>query len=96
MGARRAGVAAVGKGPQSRYGCSCSPCPKPMPEPAVVPVRVWDLPTRVFHWTLALAVVGSVISAKIGGNAMVWHFRLGYVVLTQLVKTWFVRRYEGG
>lgn len=84
MGARRAGVAAVGKGPQSRYGCGCSPCPKPMPEPAVVPVRVWDLPTRVFHWTLALAVVGSAISAKIGGNAMVWHFRLGYVVLTLL------------
>jgi len=55
-----------------------------MPEPTAVPVRVWDLPTRVFHWTLALAVTGSVISAKIGGNAMVWHFRMGYVVLTLL------------
>jgi cytochrome b len=49
-----------------------------------VPVRVWDLPTRVFHWTLTLAVTGSVVSAKIGGNAMVWHFRLGYLVLTLL------------
>lgn len=49
-----------------------------------VPVRVWDLPTRVFHWTLALAVTGSVLSAKIGGNAMLWHFRLGYLVLTLL------------
>jgi cytochrome b len=48
------------------------------------PVRVWDLPTRGFHWLLALCVVGSVISAKIGGNAMVWHFRLGYVVFTLL------------
>lgn len=47
-------------------------------------VRVWDLPTRVFHWLLALCVVGSVISAKVGGNAMVWHFRLGYVVFTLL------------
>ncbi len=55
-----------------------------MPKPTAVPVRVWDLPTRVFHWTLALAVTGSVISAKIGGNAMVWHFRMGYVVLTLL------------
>ena len=55
-----------------------------MPEPTAVPVRVWDLPTRVFHWTLALAVTGSVISAKISGNAMVWHFRMGYVVLTLL------------
>ena len=47
-------------------------------------VRVWDLPTRLFHWLLALCVVGSVISAKVGGNAMVWHFRLGYVVFTLL------------
>ena len=47
-------------------------------------VRVWDLPTRIFHWVLALCVVGSVISAKVGGNAMAWHFRLGYVVLTLL------------
>ena len=46
------------------------------------PIRVWDLPTRLFHWTLAVAVVGSVVSAKIGGNAMVWHFRFGFLVLT--------------
>ena len=45
-------------------------------------IRVWDLPTRVFHWVLALCVVGSVVSAKIGGNAMQWHFRLGMLVLT--------------
>lgn len=49
-----------------------------------VRVRVWDLPTRLFHWTLMLCVIGSVVSAKIGGNAMVWHFRLGYVVLALL------------
>ncbi|MEO5697640.1 MAG: cytochrome b/b6 domain-containing protein [Burkholderiaceae bacterium] len=47
-------------------------------------VRVWDLPTRAFHWTLALCVVASVTSAQIGGNAMVWHFRFGYVVFTLL------------
>ncbi|MDO9073610.1 MAG: cytochrome b/b6 domain-containing protein [Rubrivivax sp.] len=55
-----------------------------MTESPDVPVRVWDLPTRLFHWTLALAVAGSVVSAKIGGNAMVWHFRFGYLVLTLL------------
>jgi cytochrome b len=53
-----------------------------MPESALAPVRVWDLPTRLFHWVLAATVIGSVVSAKIGGAAMVWHFRLGYVVLT--------------
>jgi cytochrome b len=50
----------------------------------LVNVRVWDLPTRAFHWVLALCVIGSVISAKIGGNALVWHMRLGYVVFTLL------------
>lgn len=44
-------------------------------------VRVWDLPTRVFHWALAASLVGSVVTAQIGGNAMVWHFRLGYLAL---------------
>ena len=50
------------------------------PPPAASAVRVWDLPTRLFHWTLALTMIGSIASAKIGGNAMVWHFRFGYLV----------------
>ena len=45
-------------------------------------VRIWDLPTRTFHWALVLGVAGAIVSAKIGGNAMVWHLRLGYAVLT--------------
>ncbi len=48
------------------------------------PVRIWDLPTRLFHWLLAICVVGAVVSAKVGGNAMEWHFRLGYCVLALL------------
>ena len=47
-------------------------------------VRVWDLPTRVFHWLLAAAVFGALGSAWIGGNAMIWHMRLGHVVLALL------------
>ena len=47
-------------------------------------VRIWDLPTRLFHWALVLCICGSVISAKLGGNAMVWHMRLGYAVLALL------------
>ena len=45
-------------------------------------VRIWDLPTRLFHWALAACVIGLVITGNLGGNAMVWHFRLGYAVLT--------------
>ncbi|HEX6364308.1 MAG TPA: cytochrome b/b6 domain-containing protein [Albitalea sp.] len=48
------------------------------------PTRVWDLPTRLFHWVLAGCAVGSVVTAKIGGNAMEWHLRLGYIVFTLL------------
>lgn len=48
-------------------------------------VRVWDLPTRIFHWALVLCIVGSVITGQIGGNVMPWHFRLGYVVLSLLL-----------
>jgi len=54
------------------------------PVPRLTAVRVWDLPTRLFHWVLALTIVASVVSAKIGGNAVVWHFRCGYVVLALL------------
>ena len=48
-------------------------------------VRIWDLPTRIFHWLLACSVLGLVVTANVGGNAMVWHFRLGYTVLTLLL-----------
>ena len=47
-------------------------------------VRVWDLPTRIFHWVLAFCVISSIISGLRGGNALVWHFRLGYVVFALL------------
>ena len=45
-------------------------------------VRIWDLPTRLFHWLLALLVVGLVVSGNIGGNAMPVHALLGQGVLT--------------
>jgi cytochrome b len=48
-------------------------------------VRVWDLPTRVFHWSLVACIVASVISGWRGGDAMEWHGRIGYVVLTLLL-----------
>jgi cytochrome b len=48
-------------------------------------ILIWDLPTRLFHWLLVLCVCGSFVSAKIGGNAMVWHGRFGLVVVGLLV-----------
>jgi len=48
-------------------------------------VRVWDLPTRVFHWALVVCIVGLIITGNVGGNAMVWHFRMGLTVLALLL-----------
>ena len=53
--------------------------------PTLTRVRVWDLPTRLFHWGLAFGVTGLAISGIVGANAMVWHFRFGYAVLALLL-----------
>ena len=50
-----------------------------------VRTRVWDLPTRLFHWTLAALVIFSVVTIKLGGNWIEWHFRSGYAILTLLL-----------
>ena len=47
--------------------------------------RIWDLPTRLFHWLLALSVLGLVVTGNVGGLWMDWHFRLGYAVLCLLI-----------
>jgi len=47
-------------------------------------LKVWDLPTRVFHWALVLAVVGAAYSVWVSEN-MVWHARFGYAVLALCV-----------
>jgi cytochrome b len=47
--------------------------------------RVWDLPTRIFHWALLMFVLLLVISGLRGGDALEWHFRFGYSVLTLLL-----------
>jgi cytochrome b len=47
-------------------------------------VRVWDLPTRLFHWALAFGVVAAIVSARLGGAAMTWHMRFGDAIFTLL------------
>lgn len=48
-------------------------------------VRIWDLPTRLFHWALAICVLGLIITGNVGGPWMNWHLRFGYAVLTLLL-----------
>ena len=51
----------------------------------LVKVRVWDLPTRIFHWALVVFIICLAVSGLVGGAAMVWHFRFGYAVLSLLL-----------
>lgn len=44
-------------------------------------ITIWDLPIRIFHWTLLILVSAAIISALMGGNAMQWHGRFGAGVL---------------
>jgi cytochrome b len=57
--------------------------PKESAAAGAPPTRVWDLPTRVFHWALAVAVLGLVITGF--GGIMEWHYRCGYAVLSLLL-----------
>jgi cytochrome b len=38
----------------------------------MIQVRIWDWPTRIFHWLLATLVLALVITGNVGGNAMVF------------------------
>ena len=48
-------------------------------------IRLWDLPTRLFHWLLALCVAAALISAQIGGDFMDWHGRIGLFIVGLVV-----------
>lgn len=48
-------------------------------------VRVWDLPTRVFHWLLVACIAGLMLTAYLPGSWIDWHARLGYAVLALLL-----------
>ena len=42
-------------------------------------IKVWDLPTRLFHWALVLLMLGAVLSVLVFEN-MVWHANCGYAL----------------
>lgn len=48
-------------------------------------IRLWDLPTRAFHWMLVLAVVAAYITGTVGGNAIEWHARIGLATVGLVV-----------
>lgn len=43
-------------------------------------INVWDLPTRIFHWTLVGLFVFLIISGDMGDDLIEWHFYAGYLL----------------
>ncbi|AQZ93953.1 cytochrome b/b6 domain-containing protein [Halopseudomonas phragmitis] len=46
-----------------------------------MPVKVWDLPLRLFHWLLVICVIGALVTIKLGGTWMIWHGRFGLAII---------------
>ena len=44
-------------------------------------IKVWDAPTRLFHWLLVLLMGFMWYSATRGGDMLVWHLRGGLLML---------------
>ena len=44
-------------------------------------IRLWDLPVRIFHWSLVIAVAVAFVTAKLGGDWMDWHGRAGLAIV---------------
>jgi len=60
---------------------------------AARPVKVWDLPTRIFHWTLvAMVSIGYLTGWVFAENTMGLHLWAGYITVSLLVfrLTWGV------
>jgi cytochrome b len=54
--------------------------------PDVRVVQVWDLPLRIFHWSLVIAIAAAYVTAEFGGSEWAhWHGRIGSFVLALLV-----------
>ena len=48
-------------------------------------IPIWDLPHRLYHWLLVVSVVAAYITAKIGGELIDWHGRIGIFILGLLI-----------
>jgi cytochrome b len=54
-----------------------------------VDVRVWDLPTRLFHWTFVTLIISAWVSSefasKLNDPTLKWHRWNGYAILVLVV-----------
>ncbi|OWT65636.1 cytochrome b/b6 domain-containing protein [Candidimonas nitroreducens] len=55
----------------------------PPGRPGLRPVRVWDLPTRLFHWLAVILVAAAYASVEL--DRMDWHVRIGEALLALVI-----------
>ncbi len=67
FGAVDAGASAASTAPSARAGTRR--------------ILLWDLPLRVFHWSLVAAVSAAVVTGELGGPWMAWHGRAGLLIV---------------
>jgi len=48
-------------------------------------LRIWDLPTRIFHFLLILALFGSFATIYLSDDLVLWHARIGLFFLSLLI-----------
>ena len=48
-------------------------------------VKAWDLPTRLFKWSLVVLVFSAWLTNQQGDAGITWHIRTGYAILILLV-----------
>lgn len=44
-------------------------------------IKLWDIPTRLFHWLLTAAIIGLFVTGRAGGSMIEWHGKLGILVV---------------
>lgn len=47
--------------------------------------RVWDWPTRLFHWGLAASILGAYVSNRLGASYFSLHLFFGYATIVLVV-----------
>ncbi len=49
----------------------------------ILPMKIWDLPTRLFHWILVVLIAGSYVTIKL--NMLALHMLCGEAILVLLL-----------
>ncbi len=55
--------------------------PTPIKELEPKPIKVWDLPVRIFHWLLVVVFIAAYVTNSLGPNYFQYHVWTGYAVI---------------